>query len=154
MSFAKIGMSLSDNKCLYLASWKTPIDRFYMESCLFKENAYIQKIMNNSFSFTDDKVFSFCIGLPNIQGHISRLNSHMARIYFTKTLTNTTLLVSQEIPMPVDIVVNDLTLKERAPSVPPNNNIILMWSSNYNVQYNGKTILCLTTKREYNCCAE
>ena len=52
---------------------------------------------------------------------------------------------------PSEIQVKDLTLKEFAPMIPPNNNIILMWTSDYEIHFKGQVLVKLKMQRQYSC---
>ena len=47
--------------------------------------------------------------------------------------------------------MKDLTLKEFAPMIPPNNNVILMWTSDYEIHYKGQVLVKLKMQRQYSC---
>jgi len=109
--------------------------------------------MDGSFSFLNNKVYTFPISRsPSIQGNIACLNAQMARVYFTQSTTNAEGVAAvHEIESPSDIQVHDITLREAAPRLPPNNNFILMWTSDYEIQYRGQLILKLKMQRQYSC---
>jgi len=102
---------------------------------------------DGSFSFLNNNMYTFPIPTSlEIQGNIERLNTQIARLYFTQGPIN-----KQEIPTPPEIQVTDTTLREPAPKMPPNDNIILMWTSDYEVKYDGQLILKLNMQRQYSC---
>jgi hypothetical protein len=110
-------------------------------------------IMENSFSFLSNRVYTFPVSTsPSIQGNIAALNSQIARIYFTQSIQNEdNTTTHQDIPTPLNITVIDTTLDELAPQYPPNDNFIILWTSDYEIQYNYQTILKLNMKRQYTC---
>ena len=67
----------------------------------------------------------------------------MARIYFVSGL--------EEVSAPSEIQVKDLTLKEFAPMIPPNSNIILMQTSDYEIHYKGWVLVKLKMQLQYSC---
>ena len=107
--------------------------------------------MGGSFSFLDDDEYSFALEGP-IQGRIARLNGQMARIYFVRTYVNADgVMAAASVCTPPGIDVKDMTLKEAAPMIPPNNDILLMWTSDYEIHYQGRLLVELRMPRQYAC---
>jgi hypothetical protein len=104
--------------------------------------------MNGSFSFLNDNEYHFVLD-GGVQGRIARLNGQMARIYFVKMGGET--VVEELILAPAELEVRDTTLKEVAPRMPPNNDIILMWTSDYEIHYKGLLLVQLKMQRQYSC---
>ena len=101
-----------------------------------------RKDMDGSFSFLNNNEYHFELE-GRVQGRIVRLNAQMARIYFVIGL--------EEVSAPSEIQVKDMTLKEFAPMIPPNNNVILMWTSDYEIYYKGHVLVKLKMQRQYSC---
>jgi hypothetical protein len=107
--------------------------------------------MDGSFSFLNNNESSFALE-GQIQGRIARLNGQMARIYFVRNYVNADGVTAVEsVCTPPDIDVKDMTLKEAAPMIPPNSNILLMWTSDYEIHYKGRLLVHLKMQRQYSC---
>jgi hypothetical protein len=98
--------------------------------------------MSSSFSFLNDNEYHFALD-DGVQARITRLNGQMARIYFVK--------MGAVVDAPAELVVRDTTLKEVAPTIPPNNDILLMWTSDYEIHYKGWLLVQLKMQRQYSC---
>jgi hypothetical protein len=101
-------------------------------------------MMDGGFSFlnkNNEYHFEFA---GSVQGRIARLNGQMARIYFVSGL-------EEGVSAPSEIQVKDLRLNEFAPMIQPNNNVILTWTSDYNIHYKRQFLVKLKMQQQYSC---
>lgn len=103
------------------------------------------------FSFFSDEIFTFEIDSKHeLKGHLKRLNTHLARLYFSRhddACSSTDALDADT----SKIEVKDMTLGGLAAKMPSTNDYILSWSSNYLILYEKRIVFEMKACREYHC---
>ena len=105
--------------------------------------------VEGSFSYLNDNEYCFPIG-DSIRGRISRLGDQLATITFLQDTVNEhgITISTAVIPPPPFVTVQDTTLNAPATMLPPFN-IMLIWTSNYEISVNGTPLLILKMQRQY-----